>query len=163
MVEEFSEFDESHLAVFSSHFYYLTPECLAERVSGEVLNVFQHIFHLDFFENNIDSLNREHITIAAEKAFLVNIFYIQCPITLFEMLAHTDIDLYLAMLSGLLLIKGKALAEYLFPRKGEKVADAKPEERAAGNKKTHPISTILEQFMSQVEHCVPRKIIGGCV
>ncbi len=37
MVEEFSEFDKSHLAVLSGHFYYLTPESLTERMGGEML------------------------------------------------------------------------------------------------------------------------------
>lgn len=31
MVEEFSEYDESHLAVLPGHFHYLTPESLTER------------------------------------------------------------------------------------------------------------------------------------
>ena len=163
MVEEFSEFDECHLAVLSGHFHYLTTECLTERMGGEVLYVFQHILHLDFFEDDIYPLNGDYITVAVEKAFLVNIFYIQCRITLFEMLPHTGIDLYFPMLSGFLLVEGKALAEYLFPRKGEKVADAKPEKRTTGNEKAHPVSAILEQSACQVEHRIPRQVVRGRV
>lgn len=36
MVEEFSEFDESHLAVLSGHFHYLTPESLTEGKYGRL-------------------------------------------------------------------------------------------------------------------------------
>lgn len=46
MVEENSEFDKSHLAILSGHFHHLTPECLTERMGGEMLYVFQHILHL---------------------------------------------------------------------------------------------------------------------
>ena len=145
MVEEFSEFDESHLAVLSGHFNDLSPEGLTERMGGEMLYVFQHIIlHLYFFEDNIDPLNRKHSTVAVEKAFLVRVIYAQCLITLLDMLSHSCIDLYLPVLPGLLFVEGKALAEYLFPRKGNKVADAHPEERAAGNEKAHPIFAITE-------------------
>lgn len=57
MVEEFSESDESHLAVLSGHFNDLSPECLAERMCGEMLDVFQQIFYFDFFQDNIYPLN----------------------------------------------------------------------------------------------------------
>lgn len=87
MVEEFSEFDKSHLAVLSGHFHYLTLESLTERMGGEMLYVFQHILHLYFFEDDIYPLNRDDITIAVEDAFLVNIFYIQCLITFLDMLS----------------------------------------------------------------------------
>ena len=117
MVEEFSEFDESHLAVLSGQFHYLTPESLTERMGGEMLNVFQHILHLYFFEDNIDPLDREHITVAVEEAFLVRVIYVQCLITLLDMFTHTGIDLYLPVFSRLLLVENEALAEYLFPRK----------------------------------------------
>lgn len=40
MVEEFSEFDESHLAVFSGHFNHLSPECLTKDMGRAVLYVF---------------------------------------------------------------------------------------------------------------------------
>ena len=163
MVEEFSEFDKSHLAVLSSHFYYLSPESLAERMGGEVPNVFQHILYLDFFQDNIDPLNRDYITIAVEEAILVRVFDAKSLITLLDMLLHTGIDLYLTMLTSFLLVEGKALTEYLFPRKGEEIAYSQPEETATSDKKAHPISTILEQSVCQVEHCVPRKIIGSCV
>ena len=76
------------------------------------------------------------------------------------MLLHTRVDFYLPVLSRLLLVEGKALAEYLFPGKTEKVADAKPEKRAAGNEKAHPVSAILEQSVCQVEHRIPRKVIS---
>lgn len=163
MVEEFSEFDESHLTIISGHFHYLTPESLAERMGGEMLNVFQHILHLDLFQDNIDPLDREHITVAVEEALLVSIFYIQCRITLFEMLAYTGIDLYLSVLSRLLLVENEAFAEYLFPRKGEKVADAKTEEAATSDEKAHPVSAIFEQSVRQVQHRVPRQVIRCCV
>ena len=163
MVEEFSEFDEGHLAVLSGQFHYLTPESLAERMGGEMLNVFQHILHLYFFEDNIDPLDREHITVAVEKAFLVWVFDAQSLITLLDMFLHTGIDLYLSMFSCLLLVEGKVLAEYLFPLKGEKVADAKPEKRTTGNEKAHPVSAIFEQSVCQVEHRIPRKVVRGRV
>lgn len=58
------------------------------------------------------------------------------------MLLHTCIDFYLPVLTSLFLVESKAFTEYLFPRKGEKIADAKPEKRAAGNEKAHPIFAI---------------------
>lgn len=115
MVEEFSEFDESHLAVLSGHFNNLSPECLAERMCGEMLNVFQHILHLDFFQGHIDPLNGDHITIAVEKCFLAWVFDAQSLITLLDMFTHSGIDLYLSMFPCLLLVEDKVLTEYLFP------------------------------------------------
>lgn len=163
MVEEFSEFDKRHLAVLSGHFHYLTTEGLAERVGGKMLYVFQHIPHLDFFQDNIYTLNGDYITVPVEKTFLVWVFDVQRLIALLDMLLHTNIDLYLTMLTCLLLVEGKTLTEYLFPRKGEKITDAKPEERAACDKKTHPVSTIFEQPVCQVEHCIPRQVVRCCV
>lgn len=163
MVEEFSEFDKSHLAVLSGHFHYLTTEGLTERMGGEMLNIFQHILHLDFFEDDIYPLNGDYITVAVEEALLVWIFDVQCLITLPDMFSHTSIDLYLPVLSCLLLVDGKVLTEYLVPGKIEKITDAKPEERAAGNEKAHPVSTIFEQPVCQIEHCIPRQVVRCCV
>ena len=115
MVEEFSEFDESHLAVLSGHFNYLTPEGLTERMGGEMRNVFQHILHLDFFQDNIYALNGDYITVAVEEAFFVRGLDVQCRITLLDMLPHTGIDLYFSVLPSLLLVEGKTLTEYLIP------------------------------------------------
>ena len=144
MVEEFSEFDESHLAVLSSYFNDLPAEGLTERMGGEVLNVFQHILHLDFFQVHIYALNGDDITIAVEKCFLGWVFDAQSLITLLDMFTHSGIDLYLSMFPCLLLVEGKALAEYLFPGKTEKITDAKTEETATGNKEAHPVSAVLE-------------------
>lgn len=142
MVKDFAELDKSHLTVLSCHFNYLSPECLTEGVRGEVLDIFKHILHLDFFQDHIDALSLNDITVAVEKAFLVWVFDVQSRITLLDMFLHTGIDLYLSMFSCLLLDESKTFTEYLFPRKGEKVADAKPEKRAAGNEKAHPIFAI---------------------
>lgn len=128
-----------------------------------MLNVFQHILYLDFFEHDIDTLNGDDITVAVEETFLVRICDVQCLIALLDMLTHSSIDLYLPALSCLLLVYSEALTEYLFPRKGEKIADAKPEERAAGNEEAHPVSAIFEQPMCQVEHCIPRQVVRCCV
>lgn len=128
-----------------------------------MLYVFQHIPHLDFFQDNIYTLNGDYIAVAVEETFLVRICDVQRLIAFFDMFSHTDIDLYLPVLSSLLLVEGKALAEDLFPREGEKITDAKPEERAAGNKKAHPVSAIFEQPVCQVEHCIPRKVIRSRV
>lgn len=89
-------------------------------------------------------------------------FDVQSHITLLDMSLHTRIDLYLSMFPRLLLIEGKAFAEYLFPRKTEKIADAQSEKRAAGDKKAHPVFAILEQSSGQVPHRVPRQIIRCC-
>ena len=128
-----------------------------------MLYVFQHILHLDLLQDNINPLNRDYITIAVEEAFLVRVFYIQRLITLLDMLTNSGVDLYFSVLSCLLLVEGKTLAEYLFPGKIEKITDAKPEERAASNEKAHPVSAILEQPVCQVEHCIPRKVIRSRV
>lgn len=89
-----------------------------------MLYVFQHILHLDLLQDNINPLNRDYITIAVEEAFLVRVFYIQRLITLLDMLTNSGVDLYFSVLSCLLLVEGKTLAEYLFPGKIEKITDA---------------------------------------
>lgn len=137
MVEDFTELDKSHLTVFSGHFNNLSPKCLTEGVRGEVPNIFQHILYLYLFQDNIDALN------SVEKTFLVRVFDVQSLITLPDMLLHTSIDLYLAMFSSLLLVDDKTLTEYLFPRKGEKITDAKTKEAATSNKKAHSVFAIL--------------------
>lgn len=143
MFENFAEFDKSHFAVFSGHFNHLSSECLTEGVRGEVLNIFQHILYLYLFQDNIDALNRNDITVAVEKTFLVRVFDVQSLITLPDMLLHTSIDLYLTMLTSLLLVEGKTLTEYLFPGKPEKITDAKAEEATTSDKKAHSIFAIL--------------------
>lgn len=128
-----------------------------------MLNVFQHILYLDFFEHDIDTLNGDDITVAVEETFLVRICDVQCLIALLDMLTHSSIDLYLPALSCLLLVEGKAFAEYLFPGETAKITDAKPEERATGNEEAHPVSAIFEQPVCQVEHCIPRQVVRCCV
>lgn len=142
MIEYLRQFYYGHLAVLSGHFHYLTTEGLAERVGGEVLNIFQHILHLDFFQDNIYTLNRDNIIVAVEETFLVRVFDIKSLIALLDMLLHTCIDLYLTVLASLLLVEGETLTEYLFPRKGEKITDAKTKEAATSDKEAHPIFAI---------------------
>lgn len=142
MIEYLRQFYYGHLAVLSGHFHYLTTEGLAERVGGEVLNIFQHILHLDFFQDNIYTLNRDNIIVAVEETFLVRVFDAQSLITLLDVPLHTRVDLYLSVLTSLLLVEGKTLTEYLFPRKGEKITDAKAKEAATSNKEAHSVFAI---------------------
>ena len=142
MIEYLRQFYYGHLAVLSGHFHYLTTEGLAERVGGEVLNIFQHILHLDFFQDNIYTLNRDNIIVAVEETFLVRVFDTQSLITLLDVPLHTRVDLYLSVLTSLLLVEGKTLTEYLFPRKGEKITDAKAKEAATSNKEAHSVLAI---------------------
>lgn len=71
VVEEFSEFNQGHLTVLTSHLHYLTAEGLAERMCREVVDSDQSILDLYLFENNIDPLNGDDIPIFVQETFLL--------------------------------------------------------------------------------------------
>ena len=66
VIEYLHQFDERHLRIFAACVIYLSAECLAKRVAGEVVNL-QFVALLQLLQDNVDSLDREYAVLLAEQ------------------------------------------------------------------------------------------------